>query len=123
MSGKWKPTNLSDSRSKRWATTGPTTERWRQGLADTVLVLAAPLESIKKTIKTALIILVIAGIITAAALSALIWLVVRRSFRGLDEMVTTAGTIATGDLAARAPLGNERDEVGRLGKAINTMLD
>ena len=38
-------------------------------------------------------------------------------------MVTTAGTIATGDLTARAPLGNERDEVGRLGKALNRMLD
>ncbi|MGI9657830.1 MAG: HAMP domain-containing protein, partial [Gaiellaceae bacterium] len=81
---------------------------------ETVLVLAVPLESIIDTIKTALFTLVIAGIVTAAALSALIWLVVRRSFRGLDEMVATAGTIAQGDLTARAPLGNERDEVGRL---------
>ena len=90
---------------------------------DTVLVLAAPLESIIDTIKTALITLVIAGIVTAAALALLIWLVVRRSFRGLDAMVTTAGTIAEGDLSARAPLGNAHDEVGRLGQALNTMLD
>ena len=90
---------------------------------DTVLVLAAPLDSIIDTIKTALITLVIAGIVTAAALALLIWLVVRRSFRGLDEMVTTAGAIAEGDLTARAPLVNRRDEVGRLGYALNTMLD
>ncbi len=90
---------------------------------DAVLVLAAPLESIVDTIRTALITLVIAGIVTVAVLSLLIWLVVRRSFRPLDEMVSTAATIAGGDLSARARLSNERDEVGRLGAALNAMLD
>src|SRR5215472_5630633 len=48
--------------------------------------------------------------------------VVRASLRPLTEIERTAGQIATGDLTRRVPEADPRTEVGRLGKAINTML-
>ena len=50
------------------------------------------------------------------------WLV-RLSLRPLDRMGTTAGIIAGGDLSRRVSPATPRTEVGRLGLALNAMLD
>jgi two-component system OmpR family sensor kinase len=47
---------------------------------------------------------------------------VRRGLRPLEEMATTAGAIAAGDLSRRVASTDERTEVGQLGNALNTML-
>jgi len=47
---------------------------------------------------------------------------VRRGLRPLDEMATTAGAIAAGDLSMRVSDVDSRTEVGKLGAALNTML-
>jgi signal transduction histidine kinase len=71
---------------------------------------------------------IIAELITGAALIALValggeWLI-GRGLEPLDEMTSTANEIsARGDLTARMPDADDQDEVGRLGSAINTMLD
>jgi signal transduction histidine kinase len=71
---------------------------------------------------------VIAEIITGCALLLLLalggrWLI-GRGLAPLSEMAGTAQQITTrGDLAARMPDADDHTEVGRLGSAINTMLD
>jgi signal transduction histidine kinase len=71
---------------------------------------------------------IIAQLITGAALIALLavageWLI-GRGLEPLSEMAATANEITTiGDLAARMPDADDQTEVGRLGSAINTMLD
>jgi signal transduction histidine kinase len=71
---------------------------------------------------------VIAELITGGALLALLaiggsWLI-GRGLRPLDQMASTANDITTrGDLAARVADADDGTEVGRLGSAINTMLD
>ena len=47
---------------------------------------------------------------------------VRRSLRPLVEIEQTAQDIAAGDLSRRVPEWDERTEVGRLGRSLNTML-
>jgi signal transduction histidine kinase len=69
-----------------------------------------------------------AELITGAALIALLaiggsWLI-GRGLRPLDQMASTANDITSrGDLAARVADAGDGTEVGRLGSAINTMLD
>jgi two-component system, OmpR family, sensor kinase len=71
---------------------------------------------------------VIAELITGGALLALLaiggsWLI-GRGLRPLDQMASTANEITSrGDLAARVAEADDGTEVGRLGSAINTMLD
>jgi signal transduction histidine kinase len=71
---------------------------------------------------------IIAQLITGAALIALLavageWLI-GRGLEPLSEMAATANEISTiGDLTARVPDADDQTEVGRLGSAINTMLD
>jgi signal transduction histidine kinase len=71
---------------------------------------------------------VIAELITGGALLALLaiggsWLI-GRGLRPLDQMASTANDITSrGDLAARVADAGDGTEVGRLGSAINTMLD
>jgi two-component system OmpR family sensor kinase len=65
--------------------------------------------------------LVIAAILLA--LGALAWWLVRIGLRPLDRMAVTAGQIAGGDLSHRVDVDSPRTEVGRLGTALNRMLD
>jgi signal transduction histidine kinase len=71
---------------------------------------------------------VIAELITGLALILLLalggeWLI-GRGLEPLDEMTRTANEITSrGDLTARMPDDGDRTEIGRLGAAINTMLD
>jgi two-component system OmpR family sensor kinase len=65
--------------------------------------------------------LVIAAIL--AALGAGAWWLVRIGLRPLERMGDTAGAIAAGDLSRRVETATPRTEVGRLGLALNRMLD
>jgi signal transduction histidine kinase len=71
---------------------------------------------------------IIAELITGVALIALLalggeWLI-GRGLEPLDEMTRTANDITSrGDLTARMPDADDQTELGRLGSAINTMLD
>jgi two-component system OmpR family sensor kinase len=65
--------------------------------------------------------LVIAGILIA--LGALAWWLVRIGLRPLERIGVTAGSIAAGDLSRRVDPAEPRTEVGRLGLALNRMLE
>ncbi|MDQ3147886.1 MAG: HAMP domain-containing histidine kinase [Actinomycetota bacterium] len=87
-----------------------------------VLVVALPLDDVATTLRRLVVIeLVVASAVLVALGLAARW-AVALSLRPLDEMGVTAGAIAAGDLSQRVPAGDERTEVGRLGRALNAML-
>jgi two-component system OmpR family sensor kinase len=87
------------------------------------LVVAVPLADEDATLQRLLVVeaLVIGGVLLVLGLVAA-WLV-RLGLRPLDRMGTTAGIIAGGDLSRRVSPATPRTEVGRLGLALNAMLD
>ncbi|HVC72076.1 MAG TPA: HAMP domain-containing sensor histidine kinase [Acidimicrobiales bacterium] len=92
------------------------------GIGSLVVVAALPLTDENDTLAH----LVRQELFVSAAvlivLGSLSWWMVRRGLRPLDEMATTAGAIAGGDLTQRVAETESHTEVGRLGVALNTML-
>jgi two-component system OmpR family sensor kinase len=91
--------------------------------AGTIRAAAVPLTEADATLRRLLRIeaLVIAGILLA--LGALAWWLVRIGLRPLERIGVTAGSIAAGDLSRRVDPAEPRTEVGRLGLALNRMLE
>jgi two-component system OmpR family sensor kinase len=91
---------------------------------DAALTLAAvPLREVDQTLSHLLLVeaLEILGILVALGLTA--FFVVRLGLRPLDRMEVTAGEIAAGELSRRVSPATARTEVGRLGLALNAMLE
>jgi len=91
---------------------------------DTGLTLAAvPLNGVADTLSHLRLIeaLVIAGVLIALGVGA--FFVVRIGLRPLNRMEVTAGQIAAGELSRRVSPATPRTEVGRLGIALNGMLE
>jgi two-component system, OmpR family, sensor kinase len=86
-------------------------------------LVAVPLREVSDTLNRLLLVegLVILGVLLALAASASF--VVRLGLRPLDRMEISAGQIAGGDLSHRVSPATSRTEVGRLGLALNAMLD
>jgi two-component system OmpR family sensor kinase len=66
--------------------------------------------------------LIVSGVVVLALVVLVLW-IVRLGLRPLDDMTSTAGEIAAGDLTRRVTPADDRSEVGRLGGALNGMLD
>ncbi len=88
-----------------------------------LLIAAVPLTEAEEPLNRLLLVegLVIGGVLLALTLVAG-W-IVRIGLRPLDRIGETAGAIAAGDLARRVEPAEERTEVGRLGLALNAMLE
>ena len=88
-----------------------------------VTVAAVPMTDVEDTLNRLLVVeaLVIGGVLVALGLLA--YLVVRLGLRPLDRIEQTAGKIAAGDLSRRVSPADDRTEVGRLGLALNGMLE
>lgn len=86
------------------------------------VVVAIPLTSVNQTLDRLELVEVLVSIAVLAALGALAWWIVRRGLRPLDEMTSTAGAIAAGDLSRRVEDTDPQTEVGKLGSALNKML-
>src|SRR5918912_743992 len=86
-------------------------------------VVAIPLTEGDQTLRRllAVLALVILGVLVVLGVAA--WGVVRVGLLPLDRMGHTAGAIAGGDLSHRVESTDPRTEVGRLGIALNAMLD
>jgi two-component system, OmpR family, sensor kinase len=86
-------------------------------------VVAVPLGAVDQTLHRLLLVeaLVIAGVLLVLGLLA--GLLVRVGLLPLERMAHTAGAIAGGDLSHRVETTDPRTEVGRLGRALNAMLD
>jgi two-component system, OmpR family, sensor kinase len=66
---------------------------------------------------------VISSVGTVLAIGALSAFAIRRGLRPLDTIAGTAAEIGSGDLTRRVPTANPDTEIGRLGTALNTMLE
>jgi len=88
-----------------------------------VTIVAVPLREVDQTLSQLLLVegLVIAGVLLALGLMAVF--VVRLGLRPLDRMQVTAGQIAAGELSKRVSPATSSTEIGRLGLALNAMLD
>jgi two-component system, OmpR family, sensor kinase len=89
----------------------------------TVNVAAIPLRATDDNLERLLAVeaLVIGAILLVLGIVS--WIVVRVGLLPLDRMGHTAGAIAAGDLSHRVESTDPRTEVGRLGIALNAMLD
>lgn len=87
-----------------------------------LVIVAVPLDAVDDPVRQ----LVLSEIVTGGSLIAVLamvgWLLIARGLSPLGRMARTAHRVATGgDLSARMPEGPS--EIGRLGIAINLMLD
>src|SRR4051794_38653879 len=89
----------------------------------TLTVVAIPMGDVEQTLHRllAVLALVIGGVLLVLGFAA--WGVVRVGLLPLDRIGHTAGAIAGGDLSHRVASTDPRTEVGRLGIALNAMLD
>jgi two-component system, OmpR family, sensor kinase len=87
------------------------------------LVVAIPLADTKATLDRLLLIEVIVALAILAAISLTAWALIRREFAPLNRMTETATEIAGGSLSRRVDEPNPKTEVGRLGRALNMMLE
>jgi two-component system OmpR family sensor kinase len=87
-----------------------------------MLIVAAPLNEVAETLRRLLLIETLVSLAVVAAIVGLgLWLV-RLGLRPLGRIEETASAIAAGDLSRRIDETDQRTEVGRLGRALNTML-
>jgi two-component system OmpR family sensor kinase len=94
-----------------------------------VFVVAVPLTEVQQTLGRLVVIEVLVTIAVLVALAAVAWWRVKLELRPLEAMAATAGTIAAtagtlaaGDLSPRVEPAEAKTEVGRLGLALNRML-
>ncbi len=107
------------------ATQGSTTYRVRAYglLQGGTLVVAIPLTDVAETLRRLVRIEALVTVVLVTALGAIAWWLVRLGLRPLERMAETAGAIAGGDLSRRVEPATGRTEVGRLGLALNAMLE
>ena len=86
------------------------------------LIVGVDLGDINGTIGRLAYIDMIVSTVVVLALAIVGIAIVRTSLRPLTEIEHTAQAIAAGDLSRRVPDSDPRTEVGRLGRALNTML-
>jgi len=99
--------------------------RWRVLVQETPTgstVVAANLAGIEATTRQLRLIDLGVSLVVLAVLAGVGAAIVRASLRPLVEIEQTARAIAAGDLTRRVPERDPRTEVGRLGRALNTML-
>lgn len=87
------------------------------------VVVALSLADVDDTLREARRIQLFVGIGAIGIVGVLCLFLIRRAFSPIDGMIATAGRIADGDLAERTDVEREDSEVGRLGTALNRMLD
>jgi two-component system OmpR family sensor kinase len=87
------------------------------------LVAGIPLADVDYAVRTARSVVLLAGLLAVAATGVIVWVMVRRGLRPIDQMIGTAERIAEGELSERAPVPRPKSEVGHLARALNVMLD
>jgi two-component system, OmpR family, sensor kinase len=88
-----------------------------------VLLIAQPLRTEDSTLHRLFLIEVLVTVVVLAALAALALWIIRISLRPLRRIEQTAAAITEGELSRRVEYADPQTEVGRVGSALNTMLD
>jgi two-component system OmpR family sensor kinase len=87
------------------------------------LLIAQPLHAEDSTLHRLFLIELLVTVIVLAALAALALWIIRISLRPLQRIEQTAAAITAGDLSRRVEYADPQTEVGRVGSALNTMLE
>ncbi len=90
---------------------------------DGITVVAVPLIEADQTLHRLLLVEALVIAIALIALGATAFFVVRLGLRPLSRIEVTAGQIAAGELSRRVSPATTKTEVGRLGLALNAMLE
>ncbi|SDQ64670.1 HAMP domain-containing sensor histidine kinase [Quadrisphaera sp. DSM 44207] len=93
------------------------------GGADGSVVLARPLDAVHQSLREVAAWFVLVGILVVTACALLGAALVRRAFRPLREVEAVATAFGDGDTSRRVRGAPPGTEVGRLGGAVNAMLD
>jgi two-component system OmpR family sensor kinase len=88
-----------------------------------ITVAAVPLSDVESTLHRLLLVEALVIGVSLLALGLTAHFVVRLGLRPLNRIEVTAGQIAAGDLSRRVSPADTRTEVGRLGIALNRMLE
>ena len=88
-----------------------------------VLLIAQPLRTEDNTLHRLFLIELLVTVIVLAALAALALWIIRISLLPLRRIEQTAAAITAGDLSRRVEYADPHTEVGRVGSALNTMLE
>jgi len=91
--------------------------------SDDVLIVAASLDGVTATLRRLVYVELLIGVGLLAALAVATFWLLRRGLRPLERISHVAGGIAQGDLDVRVAPADERSEIGRLGLALNGMLE
>ena len=94
----------------------------RSGRAGT-LVIGASLVEVDATVRRIRLVQVLGTLAVLSTLGLVSWWVLRLGVHPIEDMAVTADAIAAGDLSRRVDHPGEETEVGRLGVALNTMLE
>jgi two-component system OmpR family sensor kinase len=87
-----------------------------------IQVVASSLSDIDHTVSRLIVLEVMVGVVVLVLLAGAGYIVIERSLKPLVEVEQTAAAIASGDLSQRVPDRDPRTEVGRLARALNSML-
>jgi two-component system, OmpR family, sensor kinase len=88
-----------------------------------VVIVAVSLDDVNATLGRLLRVELLIAVGLLAALGVAAFWLLRRGLRPLERISGVAGTIAQGDLDVRVLPADERSEIGRLGLALNGMLE
>ena len=87
------------------------------------VVVAVPMGQVTSALDHLLLTEVVGGAVLLVVLSLGAWLMLRRGLSPMEKMATTADRISAGDLSQRITPQSPSSEVGKLGLALNGMLD
>jgi len=86
------------------------------------LVVAIPLHDMSESLHRLFLVELIVAVGVLLGLAIVAWWLIKFGLRPLAQMEETAGAIAAGDLSKRIDIVDEHTEVGRLGVALNEMM-
>jgi two-component system OmpR family sensor kinase len=95
----------------------------RTSVDDGTVIFGARLNDMDATLGRMMAVEGVATVLVLAALGAMALWVLRLGVRPLADMADTAGQIAAGDLSQRVERADDRTEAGKLGAALNVMLE
>jgi two-component system, OmpR family, sensor kinase len=89
----------------------------------TSTVVALPLDEVDDAVQRLIVALALGVALVLLVMGLTMWWVIRLGLRPMARMTDAAGEIAAGRRERRVEYDDQRTEVGRLGRALNDMLD
>lgn len=112
------PDDDETERYRVWVGHGPSASG-----GDVTVLVGSSLESVTEATLTLRKSLLVGGPVVLLLLAATMWLFVGRALRNIDRITAAVDDIGESELHRRVPVPGVDDEVGRLARTMNSMLD